>query len=164
MVIGGHAVLIYGEPRLTQDIDITLGVGTESFEELEKMMHRLSFKILVKNAKDFVKNTMVFPVKDEKSGIRVEFIFSTSAYERQAFRRVKKIQIGKSKVSFASLEDLIIHKVVASRPRDIEDVRGVLLKNPHYNSLYIKKWLDVFDQSLDQNYFESFKSIARDLK
>ncbi len=26
MVIGGQAVLLYGEPRLTRDIDITLGV------------------------------------------------------------------------------------------------------------------------------------------
>ncbi|NVL90146.1 MAG: hypothetical protein HWN69_04000 [Desulfobacterales bacterium] len=25
MVIGGQAVLLYGEPRLTKDIDITLG-------------------------------------------------------------------------------------------------------------------------------------------
>lgn len=26
MVIGGQAVLVHGEPRLTEDIDITLGV------------------------------------------------------------------------------------------------------------------------------------------
>jgi len=30
MVIGGQAVLLYGEPRLTRDIDITLGIGVES--------------------------------------------------------------------------------------------------------------------------------------
>lgn len=29
MVIGGQAVLIYGEPRLTKDIDITLGVDVD---------------------------------------------------------------------------------------------------------------------------------------
>ncbi len=27
MLIGGQAVLLHGGPRLTQDIDITLGVG-----------------------------------------------------------------------------------------------------------------------------------------
>jgi hypothetical protein len=27
MIIGGHAVILYGEPRLTRDIDITLGVA-----------------------------------------------------------------------------------------------------------------------------------------
>ncbi len=27
MIIGGQAVLLHGEPRLTQDVDVTLGVG-----------------------------------------------------------------------------------------------------------------------------------------
>lgn len=29
MIIGGQAVLLYGEPRLTRYIDITLGIDTE---------------------------------------------------------------------------------------------------------------------------------------
>ena len=29
MVIGGQAVLVHGEPRLTRDIDITLGVSNK---------------------------------------------------------------------------------------------------------------------------------------
>ncbi|MBI4745658.1 MAG: hypothetical protein HY786_03715, partial [Deltaproteobacteria bacterium] len=29
MIIGGQAVLLYGEPRLTRDIDITLGVSPD---------------------------------------------------------------------------------------------------------------------------------------
>ena len=29
MLIGGQAVLLYGEPRLTRDIDITLGVDVD---------------------------------------------------------------------------------------------------------------------------------------
>lgn len=34
MVIGGQAVLLYGEPRLTRDIGVTLGVGTEAIVRL----------------------------------------------------------------------------------------------------------------------------------
>ena len=29
MVIGGQAVLLYGEPRQTRDIDVTMGIGPE---------------------------------------------------------------------------------------------------------------------------------------
>lgn len=29
MIIGGQAVLVYGIPRLTRDIDITLGLDTD---------------------------------------------------------------------------------------------------------------------------------------
>jgi hypothetical protein len=31
MIIGGQAVLLYGEPRLTKDIDITLGRGCQNY-------------------------------------------------------------------------------------------------------------------------------------
>ncbi len=34
MVVGGQAVLLYGEPRLTRDIDITLGLGPEALPSL----------------------------------------------------------------------------------------------------------------------------------
>jgi len=32
IVVGGQAVLLYGEPRLTKDIDITLGVGIDKLK------------------------------------------------------------------------------------------------------------------------------------
>ncbi len=34
MVIGGQAVLLYGEPRLTRDIDVTLGLGPDALPSL----------------------------------------------------------------------------------------------------------------------------------
>lgn len=34
MIIGGQAVLLYGEPRLTRDIDLTLGIGPDEVERL----------------------------------------------------------------------------------------------------------------------------------
>lgn len=38
MVIGGQAVLLYGEPRLTKDIDITLGIGIEGLKEVNSII------------------------------------------------------------------------------------------------------------------------------
>jgi len=35
MVIGGQAVLVYGEPRATKDIDVTLGLGIEGLPRLD---------------------------------------------------------------------------------------------------------------------------------
>ena len=34
MIIGGQAVLLYGTPRMTKDIDITLGVDAGGLERL----------------------------------------------------------------------------------------------------------------------------------
>jgi len=76
MVIGGQAVLIYGEPRMTKDIDITLGVGIEELSKVKKITQTLGLENLAENVDDFVKKTMVYPVLEETSGIRVDFIFS----------------------------------------------------------------------------------------
>lgn len=152
MVIGGQAVLLYGEPRLTRDIDITLGIGVNELGKITKIVSIIGLKILVKNGKEFVERNMVLPTIEKKSGIRVDFIFSFSPYERQAIERGKDIKLGRTPVRFASLEDVVIHKVIAGRARDIEDVKSILLKNPKYDSHEIAKCLKEFDHSLGENF------------
>jgi hypothetical protein len=163
MVIGGQAVLVYGEPRLTRDIDITLGMGVNGLDKIKKIIKAIGLKILVEKEKEFVEQNMVLPTLDKKSGLRVDFIFSFSPYERQAIERGKDIKLGRTLVKFASLEDLVIHKVIAGRARDLEDVRSILLKNPKYNLDYIKKWFREFDQSLDENFLKVFREIKKGL-
>ena len=162
MVIGGQAVLIYGEPRLTKDIDITLGVGVSKLSEINSIVEKLNLKILVDE--NFVQNTMVLLVIDEKTGIRVDFIFSFSLYEKQAIKRATDIKFGNTIVRFASLEDLVIHKIIAGRAIDIEDVRSIILKNPDYDTRYIKRWLQEFDKSLNEKFLKVFQRIVKEIR
>ncbi len=81
MLIGGQAVLLYGEPRMTRDIDITLGVGPERLSELLDWVGRNGWQVLVEPPEEFVVKTMVLPCLDPVSGIRLDLIFSFSAYE-----------------------------------------------------------------------------------
>jgi hypothetical protein len=163
MVIGGQAVLLYGEPRLTKDIDITLGVGLERLSEIRAIVDRLRLEYVTDNVDDFAKETMVLPVIDRKSGIRVDLIFSFSPYERQAIERAREISLGRTKVRFAGLEDVVIHKVIAGRPRDIEDVLSILAKNPSFDPHYIEKWLGEFDAALETGYGQSFRDLQKKL-
>jgi hypothetical protein len=160
MIIGGQAVLLYGEPRLTKDIDITLGVNTDRLNELLDILRLLPLKPLPKDIPSFVKKTMVLPAFDPSSGIRVDFIFSFTPYERQAIKRAKAIMISGQKICFASLEDLIIHKIFAGRPRDLEDVRVLMLKNQDLDGKYIEGWLRKFDTTLPKKRFmKTFQKI-----
>ncbi len=164
MVIGGQAVLLYGEPRLTKDIDITLGIDISELDRVMKVVAGLKLNILVDKVDDFVKKTMVLPVIDKKYGIRVDFIFSFSPYEKEAIKRAQDVKFDKTTVRFASLEDVVIHKVISGRARDIEDIKAILLKNPNYASQYIVRWLKAFDRSLNENFLEVFKKIEKDIK
>lgn len=163
MIIGGQAVLLYGEPRLTKDIDVNLGIGIDGFEVIMKTVQNLALRILVNKPREFVQQTMVFPVMDEKSGIRIDFIFSFSPYEKQAIERAKDVKLGRATVKFASLEDVVIHKIIAGRARDLEDVKCMLLKNPDYDVGYISKWLKEFDRSLDESFFGEFEKLLEEI-
>ena len=161
MVIGGQAVLIYGEPRMTKDIDITLGVGIEELSKVKKITQTLGLENLAENVDDFVKKTMVYPVLEETSGIRVDFIFSHSIYEHQAIERAVERTLDEIKIKYASLEDVVVHKIIAGRARDIEDLKCILLKNPEYDRDYIEKWLKAFDESLNENYLINFNHLIK---
>lgn len=163
MIIGGQAVLHYGEPRFTRDIDINLGVDISALQIILSVISKLSLSILVKETEDFAKKTMVLPAIDESSGIRVDFIFFYSVYERQAIKRARKVAYGQILVNIASLEDVVIHKIIAGRPRDVEDIRNMLLKNTDYNKKYILKWLKQFDVSLDGAFIKAFGEIEKEL-
>jgi predicted nucleotidyltransferase len=163
MVIGGQAVLLYGEPRLTKDIDITLGVGIEGLPRVEKVISNLNIRLLVENPDAFVRKTFVLPAQDEASGIRIDFVFSFSDYEKQAIARAASVEMRGVPVKFATLEDVVVHKVVAGRPRDLDDIKSIVLKNPDYDGQYIERWLQEFDRSLGENYTAVFRNLVDEL-
>jgi len=164
MVIGGQAVLIYGEPRLTRDIDITVGVGPERLNDLLAFARGAAWRVLVETPEEFVQRTMVLPLADPETGIRIDLIFSYSAYEQQAIESVRRVEIGKASVCFAAAEDVIVHKIVAGRPRDVEDIRGILLKNSELDFEYIRHWLAEFDRSFAEDYVRRFDDLAHSLQ
>ncbi len=157
MLIGGQAVLLYGEPRLTRDIDLTLDAGPEKLPEVLEMITDLGWTVLVETPEVFVRETMVLPCEDPQTGIRVDFIFSFSPYERQAMERVRRVPIGTAQVRFASVEDLVIHKVIAGRPRDLEDIKAVLIKNPGVDVSYIRHWLEQFEATQTEPLLQRFE-------
>ena len=145
MIIGGQAVLLYGRPRLTRDIDITLGVDTDQFVAIDRLCKDANLRILVDNPEQFTARTRVLPAEDTTLRIRVDFIFSFTPYERQAIERANRVMMEDYPVSFASCEDVIVHKMLAARAIDLEDVRHILIKNREQIDYdYLRQWLSGF--------------------
>jgi len=159
MVIGGQALLLYGEPRLTKDIDVTLGVGPEELDLVLEIVSNLKWKTLVDKPESFVSETLVLPCVDEETDIRIDIIFSIASYEREALKRVHKQRVGEAMVCYASVEDLIIHKMVAGRPRDLEDVRVLLIKNVGLDEAYLEKLLTEFGELFAVDLLDRFNEI-----
>lgn len=167
MIIGGQAVLVHGRPRLTQDVDVTLGVDTDWFQRVLNCCRALKFSPLRKDPERFVTQTKVLPVADSKSGFRVDFIFSNTPYEQQAIRRATVLRLDGYPVRFASAEDLIIHKVLAGRAIDLEDVKAVLLrKGSRLDKVTIRKWLKLFVRAVgnDRDLLTTWDRLCKEVR
>lgn len=145
MLIGGQAVLLHGEPRLTQDIDVTLGIAPDEMAKILDAAQEAGLNPLPDDPDGFVTETFVLPCEQPATGLRVDFIFSTTPYEAQAIGRAVEVEIEDESVRFAAAEDLILHKLFAGRPRDVEDAAGVVRRmGGELDWEYIRRWAEDF--------------------
>ena len=162
MIIGGQAVLFHGMLRMTKDIDITLGVDTGSLNTVIQAIRPIGLEIIPEDVEKFVERTYVLPALDKESGLRVDFIFSFTPYEREAIARAVPALLGGIKVMFAAIEDVVIHKIFAGRPKDLEDVRALILKHPGIDGQYVRRWLKELGKSPGKTtLLQTFKDILR---
>lgn len=126
MVIGGMANLFYGVPRTTVDIDITLQVGEKELQPLIEKA-RKQFQLRVEDPTAFVSKTHVLPLED-RNHVLIDLIVAQLPYERRAIARARKERVQGTTVRICAPEDLIVHKIVSERPRDREDVRGLIAR------------------------------------
>jgi predicted nucleotidyltransferase len=141
MLIGGQAVLLHGQPRLTQDVDITLGASPARLGDAVAACEAANLRPLPTDPAAFVEQTFVLPALDRDTGIRVDLIFSTTPYEAEAIRRAVLVEIEGVRVPFASAEDLILHKLFAGRPRDLDDAAGVARRQAGaIDWTYVRRW------------------------
>jgi predicted nucleotidyltransferase len=145
MLIGGQAVLLHGEPRLTQDIDVTLGVSPDRVSDVLAAARSVDLAPLPEDPSAFAHETFVLPCEETATRLRVDFIFSTTAYEAGAIDRAMPVEMAGEEVPFATAEDLLLHKLFAGRPRDFEDAEGVVRrKGSQIDWDYVRKWADEF--------------------
>lgn len=123
MVIGGVANLVWGRARSTLDIDLTIWTG-EGREAAMAREFASVFRALPPEPVSFVAETKVLPLEAE--GIQVDVVFGQLPYERRAIARARPVELAGIAVRVCSPEDLILHKVISERPRDLEDVRGIV--------------------------------------
>lgn len=164
MIIGGQAALVYREPRFTNDIDITLGVNTDSLQTLLDITSLIGLRALVADPKEFADQTMVLPMIDDASGIRCDFIFSSTEYEKDALTRVNRLLIDDTEVCYCSVEDLIILKVFSGRLKDLDDVSNILMSNKNIDRDLIMKKLIELGSALNIDLAGRFISIESGVK
>jgi hypothetical protein len=128
MVIGGLAVAVRGRPRMTRDADITVGFDKSELPRVLEAAAAAGFSSRIDEPETFVAKTGVLPLARASDGWEVDLIFAGSPYEHEAITRATAEDLQGVTLPVISAEDLVIHKVVAGRPRDMDDASAIVAR------------------------------------
>lgn len=158
-LIGGIAVQRWGEPRVTRDVDITLlaGFGREA-SFVDALLSRYAARI--ENARNFALRHRVLLLATT-SGVGIDVSLGALPFEECVVSRATAFSFGPGlDLRTCSAEDLIVLKLFASRPLDIRDAEGVIIR--HKDQLdwpYIEDQLRPLAEIKEQS--EIFQTLAR---
>ncbi len=130
MVIGGMAVIALGYPRATTDIDVAILV--RSLGEIDPLFARLQAAGLaprINDAVGFARANHVLLMRHSASHIDVDISLATLQFEEEAVTHRQFVDFAGVPIAVPRLEDLLIYKMVASRPQDLRDVEELLLRH-----------------------------------
>jgi hypothetical protein len=150
-VIGGLAVAVWGEPRLTQDIDVKVML---SRDEAQRLLNAIEgeYKPFGDNPLEMLKENGILFVQD-KHGVRLDIHLSDTLFDMEVIKRASNIEIEPGVViKVCSAEDLITYKMLSTRASDSRDFEGVVdYQGDALDDGYIIEWLRQFETALDDS-------------
>jgi hypothetical protein len=162
-VFGAQAAVVYGSPRMTMDVDVTIAVPDEGVRPLVEALLAAGFASRATDLEAFFARSRVVPLVHQRTRMPLDLVVARDSLEMAFLDRAKTTDIGGLKVPVITPEDLVIAKLFAARPRDLEDVRAVLGNLGKTMDLrYVRTILGQLDEAEDRA--ELLPTLARFLK
>ncbi len=150
-IIGGFAVGIWGEPRVTRDVDVKVLLKRD---EAPRLLEVLSpdYTSLQPDPLQALQRSGILFVQDEQ-GARLDLLLADTSFDAAAIERARPVELQPRVIAtVCSPEDLIIYKMISTRPRDYEDAEGIIRRQGDaLDDAYILGWLRQFEQALDDS-------------
>jgi len=147
IITGGIAVVVWGRPRFTADIDFVVELVPEKINQFLSELRKIDKKIYVSEGAvhDAIRRGGEFNVIHPSSGAKIDFwILKNDPFDQSRIkRRVSKMIAGK-RLYLCSPEDLILIKLQWFRKtkstRQLEDIESVIAIQKKLDWKYIKRW------------------------
>ena len=120
MLVGGYAVALHGWPRTTFDIDFWILANPENAKAVMRAIKAFGAPLMGLTEEDFHRSGMVFQIGNEPQ--RIDIISAVAGLDyADASSRAVKMTIDGLEIKVLSIDDLIVNKRAAGRPKDIAD-------------------------------------------
>ena len=133
MVVGGFAAIMYGEPRLTIDVDIVVDIKPEHMARFVAAFPRDSYYVDDETVRDALLRRTLFNVIESSTAAKIDLIpLPDDAFTRAAMSR-RQSHVYDSEghaATFLSAEDVVLAKLSVhlqtGSEKHLRDDRGVL--------------------------------------
>ncbi len=125
-VFGAQAVIALGRPRMTADVDVTVELGTITLPALLRDLAERGFDPAFEFDDEFVNSTRVVPLRHIATETPLDMVLAGPGLEELFLARAVPMDLGGPVVPVIAPEHLIVTKLLAGRPQDLEDVCGLL--------------------------------------
>ncbi len=150
-LFGAQASILHGAARLTAGVDITVQQGARSTTEIVAALRQAGLQLRVDDA-EFVELTRVLPAQHASSGLAVDVVLSGPGLEELFFERVETRDLGGLTVPVACAADIVAMKILAGRPKDMEDVVAILAaQGEDFDLALAEQTLDLLERALGQS-------------
>jgi hypothetical protein len=146
-ITGSTATIFYGEPRLTNDIDVVVDLPGSRINDFCLRFPAPDFYVSESAVREAVSRRGQFNIIHPTSGLKVDVIVpEPSAFNESRFSRRRKVSADVGlEAQFASPEDAIIKKMEYFREggseKHLRDITGVLKASRQDLDLtYISRW------------------------
>ncbi len=134
MVAGGFAVIFYGEPRLTIDIDIVADLKVSHLKPLVAAFPFPDYYLSEEAMRDSLQRRFPFNIIQTATAAKVDLIpLPDDVFSRVAFSRRQRMVFNQAgaEAYFISAEDIVLAKLFAfeqtGSDKHLRDVKGVLV-------------------------------------
>lgn len=127
-LFGAQAVVVWGRPRMSADVDITVEADPDDASAIARLLGEAGFSSRTLDVVGFASRTRVIPLLHSASGLPLDVVLAGPGLEEEFLSRAVLVKLGGVVVPVISPEDLIVAKILAGRPKDIDDVRGIVLE------------------------------------
>jgi Nucleotidyl transferase AbiEii toxin, Type IV TA system len=125
-LFGGQAANYHGSPRNTADLDITIDLGDAATPAFIASLAKAGFDAAAFADTAFIATTRVIPVIHRATHYPIDLVLAGPGFEQRFLDEAVDVALGRTKVPVISAENLVALKVLAGRPKDLEDVRALL--------------------------------------
>ena len=151
-LFGAQAAIYHGVVRLTADVDVTILPEPHSTPELVSALQANGFRLRVTGTDDFVARTRVLPFVHTATRLPVDVVLGGPGIEELFLQRAEIREIQGVEVPIATVEDLVTMKILAGRPKDLDDAESMLRARADAIDLrHVRRTLGLLEEALSQS-------------